>query len=52
MRGIRTDDDIPGRDAEGAWIGTPGSRRYEVLEQMMKTDDLIMNSDETLRTTK
>ena len=30
VRGIRTDYDIPGRDAEGAWIGTPGSRRYRV----------------------
>ena len=27
VRGIRTDYDIPGRDAEGAWIGTPVSGR-------------------------
>ena len=54
MRGIRTDYDIPGRDAEGAWIGTPGCRRYRVHfydEKWWKNDGkwwTIMKNDEKI----
>ena len=36
VRGIRTDYDIPGRDAEGAWMDTPGCSRRPQMDFWIK----------------
>ena len=41
VRGIRTDYDIPGRDAEGAWIGKPGSSRRAQMDFYIENDEKL-----------
>ena len=44
VRGIRTDYDIPGRDAEGVWIGVQGFRR----DHMLRANAEQIHNDEQL----